>query len=72
MKNYHILISRFLLVPMIFARNNTDVKRILSTLTPPLDVWNGKPYLLWVLEKIFKKFAEILKFGMFLENSGLI
>jgi len=28
--NYHILISRFLLDPMIFARKNTDVERILS------------------------------------------
>ena len=60
-KNYHILISRFLLVPMIFARKNTDIKRILSTLTPPLDVWNGKPYLLGIWKKIVKEFAEILE-----------
>ena len=26
-KNYHILISRFLLIPIIFARKNTNVKR---------------------------------------------
>ena len=57
-KNYHILISRFLLVPMIFARKNTDIKRILATLTPPLDVWNGKPYLLGIWKKIVKEFAE--------------
>ena len=45
-KNYHILISRFLLVPIIFARKNTNVNRIMETLTPPLDIWNGKKYLL--------------------------
>jgi hypothetical protein len=61
MKNYHILISRFLLVPMIFARKNTDIERILSTLTPPLDVWNGKPYLLGIWKKIVKEFVEILE-----------
>ena len=41
-KNYHILMSRFLLVPIIFARKNTNVKRIMNTLTPPLEIWNGK------------------------------
>ncbi len=61
MKNYHILISRFLLVPMIFARKNADIKRILSILTPPLDVWNGKPYLLGIWKKIIKEFVEILE-----------
>ncbi len=30
MKNYHILISRFLLVPMIFAKKNTDVKNFIN------------------------------------------
>jgi hypothetical protein len=61
MKNYHILISRFLLVPMIFARKNTDLKRILATLTPPLDVWNGKAYLLNIWKKIVREFVEILE-----------
>ncbi len=61
LKNYHILISRFMLVPMIFARKNTDIKRILATLTPPLDVWNGKPYLLDIWKKIVKEFVEILE-----------
>ena len=61
MKNYHILISRFLLVPMIFARKNTDLKRILTTLTPPLDVWNGKKYLLDIWKKNVREFIEILE-----------
>jgi Transposase DDE domain len=61
MKNYHILISRFLLVPMIFARKNTDVKRILSTLTPPISIWDGKSYLLDIWKKIVKEFVEILE-----------
>ena len=39
-------ISRFLLIPMIFARKNTDEKGILSRLTPPISIWNGKKYLL--------------------------
>lgn len=53
-KNYHILISRFLLVPIIFARKNTNVKRIMGTLTPPLDVWNEKKYLLEILKKNYQ------------------
>jgi len=61
MKNYHILISRFLLVPMIFARKNTNVKRILSTLTPPISIWDGKRYLLEIWRKIVKEFVEILE-----------
>ena len=61
MKNYHILISRFLLIPMIFARKNTDVKRILSTLTPPISIWNGQKYLLNTWKKIVKEFVEILE-----------
>jgi len=60
-KNYHILLSRFLLVPMIFARKNTDLKRILTTLTPPLDVWNGKKYLLDIWKKNVREFIEILE-----------
>jgi len=59
--NYHILISRFLLVPMIFARKNTDVKRILSALTPPISIWDGKKYLLNIWKKIVKEFVEILE-----------
>lgn len=59
MENYHILISRFLLVPMIFARKNTDLKQILATLTPPLDIWNGKPYLLDIWKKIVREFVQI-------------
>lgn len=59
--NYHILISRFLLVPMIFARKNTDVKRILTTLTPPISIWDGKRYLLDIWKKIVKEFVEILE-----------
>lgn len=59
MENYHILISRFLLVPMIFARKNTDLKRLLATLTPPLDIWNGKPYLLETWKKIVREFVQI-------------
>ncbi len=61
MKNYHILISGFLLVPMIFTRKNTDVKRILSTLTPPISIWNGKKYLFNIWNKIVKEFVEILE-----------
>ncbi len=61
LKNYHIMISRFLLVPMIFAKKNTDIKRILRTLTPPLDVWNGKMYLLDIWKKIVREFVEILE-----------
>ena len=61
MENYHILISRFLLVPMIFARKNTDLERILATLTPPLDIWNGKPYLLDIWKKIVREFAQIIE-----------
>jgi hypothetical protein len=61
MINYHILISRFLLVPMIFARKNTDVKRVLSTLTPPISIWDGKRYLLNIWKKLVKEFVEILE-----------
>lgn len=59
--NYHILISRFVLVPMIFARKNTDVKRIITTLTPQISIWNGKKYLLNIWKKIVKELAEILE-----------
>ncbi len=59
MKNYHILISGFLLIPMIFARKNTDLKRILSNLTPPISIWNGKKYLLAIWKKVVKEFVEI-------------
>ena len=61
MQNYHILISRFLLIPMIFARKNTDLKRLLATLTPPLDIWNGKPYLLDIWKKIVREFVQIVE-----------
>ena len=60
-KNYHILISRFLLVPIIFSRKNTNVKRILETLTPPLDIWNGKRYLLDIWKRIVKEFCAIFE-----------
>lgn len=60
-ENYHILISRFLLVPMIFARKNTDLKRILATLTPPLDIWNGKKYLLDIWKRIVREFVQIIE-----------
>lgn len=59
LQNYHILISRFLLIPMIFARKNTDLKRLLGTLTPSLDIWNGKPYLLNIWKKIVREFVQI-------------
>lgn len=61
LKNYHILISRFLLVPMIFARKNTDLKRLLETLTPPIDIWNGKPYLLDIWKKNVREFVQIIE-----------
>jgi hypothetical protein len=53
-KNYHILISKFLLVSIIFAMKNSNVKRIMGTLTPPLDIWNGKKYLLEILKRIVR------------------
>jgi hypothetical protein len=46
---------------MIFARKNTALKRILTTLTPPLDVWNGKKYLLDIWKKNVREFIEILE-----------
>ena len=59
-RNYHILLSRFLLIPMIFAKKNTNTQRILDTLTPPLEIWNGKRYLLDIWKKNVKEFIEIL------------
>jgi hypothetical protein len=60
-KNYHILMSRFLLVPIIFARKNTNVKRIMNTLTPPLDIWNGKKYFLEIWKRIINEFCAIIE-----------
>jgi hypothetical protein len=60
-KNYHILMSRFLLVPIIFARKNTNVEKIMKTLTPPLDIWNGKKYLLEIWKRIIKEFCAIIE-----------
>ena len=33
----------------------------MGTLTPPLDIWNGKKYLLEIWKKITKEFCAILE-----------
>jgi len=40
MKNYISTINRFFVVPIIYPRKNTNMKRILANLVPPLDVWD--------------------------------
>ena len=45
MKDYIATINRFFVVPIIYPRKNTNMKKIEANLVPPLDVWTGKNYL---------------------------
>ncbi|MEA2074603.1 MAG: transposase [Euryarchaeota archaeon] len=58
MKNYISAINRFFVVPIIYLRKNTNMKRIKANLVPPLDVWAGKAYLLDIWKKIRREFLR--------------
>ncbi|RLG32089.1 hypothetical protein DRN97_08195 [Methanosarcinales archaeon] len=73
MKNYIVTINRFFVVPIIYQRKNTNMKRIMANLVPPLDVWAGKAYLLDIWRKIIKSdvnFLDCLKGGKHSVKSG--
>ncbi len=56
-KNYNTLINRFFLIPAIYPRKNTDLNRIISNFTPPLDIFgdNYKLHKWYSLVENFKK-----------------
>ena len=61
MKNYIATINRFFVVPIIYLRKNTNMKRIEANLVPPLDVWAGKAYLLDIWKKIRREFLRLIE-----------
>ena len=61
MKNYIATINRFFVVPIIYLRKNTNMKRIEANLVPPLDVWAGKAYLLDIRKKIRRDFLRLIE-----------
>ena len=60
MKNYIVAINRFFVVPIIYPRKNTNMKRIEANLVPPLDVWAGKAYLLDIWMRIRREFLRLI------------
>lgn len=58
-KNYTALINRFLLIPAIYPRKNTNLKKIISNLTPPLDIFKNN-YKLRKWYSITEEFKEII------------
>jgi hypothetical protein len=56
-KNYKTLINRFLLIPAIYPRKNTNLRRIISSLTPPLNIFrdNYKLRKWFLIVENFKK-----------------
>jgi Transposase DDE domain. len=61
MKNYIATINRFFVVPIIYPRKNTNMKKIEANLVPPLDVWAGKAYLLDIWKKIRREFLRLIE-----------
>ncbi|MEA3431688.1 MAG: transposase [candidate division WOR-3 bacterium] len=73
MKDYISAINRFFVVPIIYQRKNTNMKRISANLVPPLDVWAGKAYLLDIWKKIGREFLrQIAEWGAFREKRSRI
>jgi hypothetical protein len=60
MKNYIATINRFFVVPIIYQRKNTNMKKIEANLVPPLGVWAGKAYLLDIWKKIRREFLRLI------------
>jgi len=61
MKNYIATINRFFVVPIIYPRKNTNMRRIEANLVPPLDVWAGKAYLLDIWKRIRQEFLRLIE-----------
>ena len=59
-RNYHILINRFYVVPLIYPRKNTNINRILDSLNPPLDAFFYNKYKLKLWTEIVSKFKELI------------
>jgi len=62
-KNYRVLMNRYLVVPLIYPRKNTDMKSIISGLTPPLDTFNNK-------NKLSKWFSIVNDFKKLITHWG--
>jgi len=58
-KNYNTLINRFFLIPAIYPRKNTNLKRIISNLTPPLNIFKNN-YKLHKWASIVEDFKKIM------------
>lgn len=72
-KNYIATINRFFVVPIIYQRKNTNMKRIEANLVPPLDVWAGKGYLLDIWKRIRREFLRLInEWEAFKEKRGRI
>ncbi|PXF53361.1 MAG: hypothetical protein C4B56_02770 [Candidatus Methanophagaceae archaeon] len=58
-KNYITSINRFFVIPIIYPRMNTNMRKIDANLVPPLDIWAGKGYLLDIWNKIRQEFLRL-------------
>jgi hypothetical protein len=58
-KNYNALINRFSLIPVIYPRKNTNLQRIISNLTPPLDIFKNN-YKLRKWYSIVENFKKMM------------
>jgi Transposase DDE domain. len=58
-KNYNVLINRFLLIPAIYPRKNTNIKKIINNDTPPLDVFTYK-YKFTKWKSIREEFKKLM------------
>ena len=56
-EDYHAIINRFNVVPIIYPRKNTNLMKIIRNLNPPLDLFFAKKYNL----KIWKPVVDIFK-----------
>ena len=60
-KNYITSINRFFVIPIIYPRMNTNMRKIDANLVPPLDIWAGKGYLLDIWKKIRQEFLRLIE-----------
>jgi hypothetical protein len=60
-KNYHVLINRFYLVPLIYPRKNTNIDRIINSINPPLELFFDKNYKMELWLKVVSDFKKLTK-----------
>jgi len=60
-KNYHVLINRFYLVPLIYPRKNTNIDRILNNINPPLELFFDKNYKMELWLKVVSDFKKLIR-----------